>query len=60
MSAKLIASDLDIDKTFKSMHQSLMTKIKNYVNEDWLVETIAKHSIKIFEYKQQNSIEEWR
>ena len=27
-SAKLIASDLDIDEAFKSMHQSIMTKIK--------------------------------
>ena len=26
--AKLIASDSDIDETFKSMHQSIMTKIK--------------------------------
>ena len=28
-SAKLIASDSDIDEVFKSMHQSTMTKIKN-------------------------------
>ena len=27
--AKLIASDSDIDKTFKSIHQSIMTKTKN-------------------------------
>ena len=27
-SAKLIASDSDIDEAFKSMHQSIMTKIK--------------------------------
>ena len=27
---KLIASDSDIDKAFISMHQSIMTKIKNY------------------------------
>ena len=32
--AKLIASDLDIDETFKSMHQSIMTKIKNYACKD--------------------------
>ena len=28
-SAKIIASDLDINEAFKSMHQSVMTKIKN-------------------------------
>ena len=49
-SAKLIASDLDIDEAFKSMHQSIMTKIKHYASEDWIViEKIVKHSIKIFE-----------
>ena len=26
--AKLIASDSDIDETFKSMHETIMTKIK--------------------------------
>ena len=36
-SAKLIASDLDIDEAFKSMHQSIMTKIKNYVSEDCII-----------------------
>ena len=47
---KLIASDLDTDKTFKSMHQSIMTKIKHYACEDYIVlDTIIKHSIKIFE-----------
>ena len=48
-SAKLIASDLDIKETFKSMHQSIMTKIKKLC-EDWIVsDVIIKHSIKIFE-----------
>ena len=32
-SAKLIASDSDIKKRFKFMHQSIMTKIKNYASE---------------------------
>ena len=31
---KLIASDSDIDEAFKSMHQSIMTKIKKYASED--------------------------
>ena len=49
-SAKLIASDSDIDEAFKSMHQSIMTKIKNYASEDCIVlDVIVKHSIKIFE-----------
>ena len=49
-SAKLIASDLYIDETFKSMHQSIMAKIKNYASEDCIVlDVIIKHSMKIFE-----------
>ena len=49
-SAKLIASDSNIDKAFKSMHQSIMSKIKNHACEDWIVlDVIIKHSIKIFE-----------
>ena len=35
-SAKLIASNSDIDEAFKSMHQSIITKIKNAC-EDWIV-----------------------
>ena len=31
---KLIDSDSDIAKAFKSMYQSIMTKIKNYASED--------------------------
>ena len=45
---KLIASDLDIDEAFKSIHQSIMSKIKNYACEDWIgLDVIIKHSIKI-------------
>ena len=51
LSTKLTASDSDIDEAFKSMHQSIMTKIKNYACEDWIVlDAIIKHSIKVFEY----------
>ena len=40
----------DIDEAFKSMHQSIMTKIKNYASKDWIVlDVIIKHNIKIFE-----------
>ena len=45
-SAKLITSDSDTDGAFKSMHQSIMTKIKNSAGKDWVVEKIVKHSIK--------------
>ena len=31
-STKLIATNSDIDEAFKSMHQSIMTKIKNYAD----------------------------
>ena len=48
--AKLIASDSDIDEAFKSMDQSIMTKIKNYASECCIVmNVIIKNSIKIFE-----------
>ena len=49
-SAKLIASDLDIDETFKSMHQSIMTNHDNYACKDWIVsDVIIMLSIKFFE-----------
>ena len=49
-SGKLIASDLDIDEAFRSMHQSIMTKMKNYACEDWIVVDVTiKHSIKVFQ-----------
>ena len=47
-SAKLIANDSEIDKVFGSFHQSVMTRIKCFVSEDWFVKTIVKHSITIF------------
>ena len=34
---KLTASDWDIDEAFKSMHQSIITKIKDYTCKDWIV-----------------------
>ena len=53
--AKLIASDSDIDEAFKSKHQSIMSTMKNYAGEDWVVvDMIIKHSIKIFECAQIN------
>ena len=53
--AKLIASDSDIDEAFKSKHQSIMSTMKNYAGEDWIVvDMIIKHSIKIFECAQIN------
>ena len=54
-SAKLIARDSGIDESFKFIHQSIMTKLKNYACKDWIVlDVIIKHSIKIFEcqYKE--------
>ena len=52
---KINASDLDIDEAYKSMHQSIITKIKNYFCKDYIVlGKIITHSIKIFEcqYKE--------
>ena len=49
-STKLIASDSDIDEAFKSMHLSIITKIKNYISEDWIsLDAIIDHRIKIFD-----------
>ena len=49
-SVELSAADSDIDEAFKSMHQSIMTKMENSAGENWIVvETILKHSSKIFE-----------
>ena len=47
-SVKLIFNEPDIDKAFKSMHQTVMTKIKLCVSEDWIVKTIAENDVKIF------------
>ena len=48
-SPKLTASDVDIDEVFKSMYQSIMTKLKYCACEDWIVlHVIVKHSTKIF------------
>ena len=47
--AKLTASDSDIDEIFKLMHQGIMAKIKSSASKHWFIETIVKHSIKIFE-----------
>ena len=48
-SAKLISSGSDIDEAFKSMLQSITTKIRNSASEYWVVETTVKHNFKIFE-----------
>ena len=48
-STKLITRDSNIDEAFKSMHQSVITKIKNRACKDLIVlDAIIKHSIKIF------------
>ena len=49
-SAKLIAIDSDIDEAFRSICQSIMTKIKIYGSDDWIAfNLIIKYSIIIFE-----------
>ena len=54
--AKLTARDSDFDLAFKSMHQSIMTKIKNYAFKDCIVlDVIINHNIKNFEcYYKEN------
>ena len=56
-SAKLIASDSDIDEAFESMYQSIMMKIKNSASEDWtVIELILKHSIKFLSVHRKMEI----
>ena len=42
-SVKLISEDSNIDKAFRSMHQSVMTKVKSSVGKNWIVKDIAKN-----------------
>ena len=49
LSIKLIANDLDIDKRFESIHQSVKATVRNFVSGSWVIKTIAEHDIKIFE-----------
>ena len=45
----------DIDEAFISMHQSIVTKLRNYASEDWTVlDVITKTSIKISECASKN------
>ena len=47
---KLTATDSDIDKACKFMHQSIMTIIKNYACDIWSVlDLIINHTVKIFQ-----------
>ena len=49
LSVKRTVGDSDTDEAFISMHQSIMTKIKKYASEDWIVlHVIMEYSIKIF------------
>ena len=50
LSTKLSFDHSDIDKAFGSMHQSVMTKIKNYVSKIWIVKAIVEHGVNIFEW----------
>ena len=50
LSTKLIASDSNINEAFKSIHQSIVAKIKSYACKDRIVlDVILKHTIKTFE-----------
>ena len=44
LSAKLIANHSEIHKVFGPLHQSIITKIKNSVSEDWIAEIYVEHS----------------
>ena len=59
---KIIINDSDFNEALGSMHQSIMMKIKNYVCEDWIVETIFEHGLRFLSVSihENNSIEKWR
>ena len=63
LSAKLTASDSDIVESFKYMHQSIITIIKNCVTKDWVVIEITVKFKLIFlsvTIDVNNIIEKWR
>ena len=48
--ARLTASDSDTHEAFKSMHQSIMTKVKKYACKVWNgLDIIMKDNMNIFE-----------
>ena len=49
-STKLIASDSDIDEAFTFMDQSILKKIENYANKDWIALDAISHK------KRKNSL----
>ena len=51
LSTDLTASNSGFEEAFKFMHQSIITKIRNYVSNNWIVlDVVIKNNIKIFEY----------
>ena len=62
LSAKLIDNDSDIDKAFRSIHDSIVRKIKKFVSRNCIVKIIVGHDIKILSVtlNENNSIEKWR
>lgn len=46
--AELIANDSHINTAIRSMHQSVMKRIKKITSEDYIIKTILKDDIKIF------------
>ena len=55
-------NDSDIDKAFGSIHESVMTKIKNYFIKDWIVKQLWKMVLRFLgvSLDENNSIEKWR
>ena len=55
MIAKIIVNDSDIGRALRSMNQSIITRIKNFASENWIVKAIVEHDTKIFEcyYRQK-------
>ena len=56
MSAKLITDESGIDKVFGPMHQSDMTKIKNYVSKDWIVKTLLEHVLRFLIHRSNRKM----
>ena len=44
---KLITHDLDANKAFESVHQSVMTKMETFVSKDWIFKAIIENCINV-------------
>ena len=61
-SAKLLGKDSDIDKAFRSLHQSVMTRIKDLLAKIGLFKQVWNMVLTFLSvcFDKKNSTEKWR